>query len=1271
MIASVQLQQVILGRSSAAFAGRWRSRAKHILCAVLFIVICCTPHRDAFASAPSPEATPPGSDPEAVPDNAASLEAFEALDPCAELDRNGPLHELLKFLRDKADNPESATCEPSPLSSEGLQIVARVASAQPQAILEQAAIIATAGLEVRVTPEARNVLFFRASLSATRRRGVTLSTISATELRLSDDFELLIEEELKNALGALSGDLDFAELIARSEGISARLELFAEAPGKLRIEVTPVRIIRRVRVRGALPLSDRSIRRALSIDSRPGSFARGQCVSPRKARKKETTTTCAEDDLSCELWERREIERVRRHLFDNGFMSPSAHIALVCGRDSNEADLLLTLKKGKPTFFLPRDMTVEGLEDRSDPRWIKRFFTPRVLGFIPKRVTRDFVEEATSRVESTFGSSSSYGRLVRSASAKDGVMRATVRTSYEDFDLSRPASIPSGRNAPLLITVGLSQPLRLAFESATDGSLALSQQELAKHLNLSRSKEQISVRTAIRDAAKLRSFYQSKGYPLAAVEGFFEPRGDTNVLRFSIVEGPKARIRGISLIGPRGVPPEIVDRVRTEWLKSGSLQVRDFFSEKSSLDDLKQILGDFAKSGYLCSSATLQLAFWPDGFKEPREHVRFGLNELFEGGGRPGWEAQLDPVGLETLRTARRIDLYIQVSVRPGPRFLTARTEDIQYLQAPIPSDRRVLGAESSEEGNWGANRILEGTPLRGTTRDGAGDVPISTSIDGTAQDAIVEKYLNNGYPFADAELDWFYGGDKGSDSDQIIMSTPREVADRGLCKENRGKISVALVPILSVYEGKKAKFGDIRFRGNFKTQDWVLRRGIRFKPGADYSQDGVNKSLGRMQDTGTISGARVFEYPDPITCSDDAPEGECRIDQVISVDEAKDIAAELRFGLGGQTLNPLYVFVRPRFPNVFGTGVDLEAEALWGFPLTPLLSSTDFCGGLECYERHASATIIRNQIFGGPLNLELTGQFSRRVTPARGRLDAAFAQLRATWRVGQRASMYAGYIAQLANVSKDSVRPLGGGTGAFLSRRDAVVSDLTGVLESGFSWTNTDNAFNPSKGLIASVALRLASSLPANSWWYSHEFTFQHFVPLGRSERFNFRYSLRYGEAFPFKGPSGEATTIPEVWRFYGGGTADLGLRGILPETMYVDIETVQTSAGGVLYRPRAVGGHIRAIGTLALQVTSMDDFLGGRLAHSLFYDFGVLGQKWSQLSILRDYRQSIGINAIKWDVNVVTLALGYAILVPTKNNRRATDDRNGRVVFDVGVTF
>ena len=57
-----------------------------------------------------------------------------------------------------------------------------------------------------------------------------------------------------------------------------------------------------------------------------------------------------------------------------------------------------------------------------------------------------------------------------------------------------------------------------------------------------------------------------------------------------------------------------------------------------------------------------------------------------------------------------------------------------------------------------------------------------------------------------------------------------------------------------------------------------------------------------------------------------------------------------------------------------------------------------------------------------------------------------------------------------------------------------------------------------------------------------------------------------------------------------------------------------------------------------------------------------------------LRDIRRSVGINFIKWDIRIVTVALGYAVLVPNAiipQNVRPTDDRNGRFVFDVGATF
>ena len=41
---------------------------------------------------------------------------------------------------------------------------------------------------------------------------------------------------------------------------------------------------------------------------------------------------------------------------------------------------------------------------------------------------------------------------------------------------------------------------------------------------------------------------------------------------------------------------------------------------------------------------------------------------------------------------------------------------------------------------------------------------------------------------------------------------------------------------------------------------------------------------------------------------------------------------------------------------------------------------------------------------------------------------------------------------------------------------------------------------------------------------------------------------------------------------------------------------------------------------------------------------------------------------------IKIVTLALGYAVLLPNAiapGNVNPIDDRNGRVIFDVGVTF
>lgn len=391
----------------------------------------------------------------------------------------------------------------------------------------------------------------------------------------------------------------------------------------------------------------------------------------------------------------------------------------------------------------------------------------------------------------------------------------------------------------------------------------------------------------------------------------------------------------------------------------------------------------------------------------------------------------------------------------------------------------------------------------------------------------------------------------------------------------------------------------------------------------------------------------------------------------------------DISWGVGAATLDPAYAFIAPTFPNVFGSGWDVQLDGHYGLDL----AGVGFCEGESCYERSARASVIRPRIFGSPLTFDISAQVQRRVTPARGQIDSLLGTVRLAWPIGEHLRTYVGYVIQAANISKDVVKPTLGtqiGCGAMgnaacrpPNRSEAIVPDLTGGVEVGAQYQDVDNSFNPDRGYIATADFLFATPyLGGNDRWVRMEGSWQQFIPIrGTRKRLNFRYMARYGHAVPIAGrPDANTTSIPEVWRFFGGGTADLGIRGIEPQTLLVDIEEIEGPYGTRTLRPTAQGGHIRVLGTVALQVVSVPNFLGGKLAHSAFIDAGVLTQRWRHVVPIRDVRRSVGINFIKWDIRIVTVALGYALLVPNwviPQNVRPTDDPNGRFVFDVGATF
>ncbi|MEX1366773.1 MAG: BamA/TamA family outer membrane protein, partial [Nannocystaceae bacterium] len=300
----------------------------------------------------------------------------------------------------------------------------------------------------------------------------------------------------------------------------------------------------------------------------------------------------------------------------------------------------------------------------------------------------------------------------------------------------------------------------------------------------------------------------------------------------------------------------------------------------------------------------------------------------------------------------------------------------------------------------------------------------------------------------------------------------------------------------------------------------------------------------------------------------------------------------------------------------------------------------------------------------------------------------SALGQLGLTLPLGEHWQVYAGYLAQVANVSKDVVKPILGDESGCVNpsasdplcrppnRGEAIVPDRTGAIQGGAVWQRVDNAFNPNKGFILTLDGLFATPSLGTDWFLRGDVGWQHFIPIPRTDqRVGFRYSLRYGHIFTLDRLPGSATSAAEVWRYFGGGTIDLGIRGIEPQTMLVDVERIGGPYGSVRLAPTAQGGHIRALGTVALQVVSVQSFLGGKLAHSVFVDAGVLTQAWSQVVPGRDIRRSVGLNFVKWDIRIVTVSVGYAVLVPDwlipGGNVGPTDDRNGRFVFDVGATF
>jgi outer membrane protein assembly factor BamA len=1247
------------------------------------------------------EDVPPPSELEAPPDAATEPLPDSGISDCDILNRGDPLYPVSQALGlMRTGQLELLECQQliDP-ESDTRAIAARLRGPDQDLLLYRLERLTADGFEVLLEPIATHevLLLARPAVAGAVLYGnVTRVSLHGTFVSGDD------ANRLETIIDLRQGNFYPFEYATRLAELGYRAEFYPVGPGEVVIEVRPGRAIRRVRIHGKVPLIKRDVMRQLSIDAQTGALARGQCVEPKRLRSGDPPPICDSRDVACLEWERDELARLDQFLFDSGYFDGSSSLALVCGRAGDEADLHVFLNKGKAYKVDRNGVTVvdvdaeqagpgggEPLEDR-DVRWIKRQYIPRVFGLFRTRITREFMDKARERVTAAYADpNAGLGRFWRSGAATP---HPTVEVNSSFDTLTQTDSFPS-HNIPIEVRIARGpgvqtefRPVRTSATTRRAARLEFSDGQLRNHIQLFNRREQASTAAAEREATNLRAFYQSKGYLFARVEGSHLDFMSMDKLRFEIAEGPKVEVGDISITRPARLNEAVAKRIERTWEDERHLRKRGKFSETDALADIQSVLTAYNAEGYLCADVYIYLGFWAEALDDPpadlsveqrpRVRAKLTVQDLLDSGGTAKWIEQFDAAGLSGVLEAERADVFVRIVVEPGPRLVTSANEDVRFLDEPIPFSRKIkdpVVREAADESM--TTGFLAESPLRDGDEKEPGRVPLSPNLDREVHNSIVAQYRGAGYPIADVELSWRYTSPTGQTLDS---DAARNLPDSrfGICRNRASEAEVAVTPVVNIYEGKPGEFGDVLFRGNFKTRDWVLRRELAFETGDPYDQELIDRSAASIEAAGVAKSVSINPYP--VGCQFSEP-GVCQVHQVVSLEEAKDIAMTIDFGFGAATLNPFYLFANPSFPNIWGTGWDATLEARWGFDLSELLEDTDLCAGQDCYERLAGTTLTRPHVFGTGLDLDISGRVQQRATPARGQILTAFGSLRLSRRFREW-TFYTGYLFQVANVSKDISKPLAGIDGAWTNRGGGVVSDLTGLIDTGAVLTRVDNAFNPHRGFLATMDIKLASPwLGGKDWWARVDLSWQHFIPLkipGTQERINFRYALRYGQLFPFHGPgfrgqTVETNTVPDVWRYYGGGTADLGLRGILPETMLVDVEEIELPYGGVVYRPRAQGGHIRAIGTVALQVTSVRNILGGALAHSLFYDFGVLTQFWSKVNLARDFRHSVGVNFIKLDIGIVTMALGYAILLPGRYNVGPTDDHNGRFIFDVGVTF
>ncbi len=465
----------------------------------------------------------------------------------------------------------------------------------------------------------------------------------------------------------------------------------------------------------------------------------------------------------------------------------------------------------------------------------------------------------------------------------------------------------------------------------------------------------------------------------------------------------------------------------------------------------------------------------------------------------------------------------------------------------------------------------------------------------------------------------------------------------------------------LQVVPGPRVTVRQIRFKGNTRTTDEVLRREMRQFEGSWYSQAAIDRSKVRLQRLGFFESGSVEAQTVPVPGSND------QVDVVFNVKETT--SGSFTFGFGYSQLSGLTTTLQLSQNNFLGTGNQISTEIQrnaylqrYSFSfLNPYFTDEGVSLGYNLWWRefdnsdfntaqYSSTSAAGQVVFGVPLT-------------ENDSISVVF---------GIDRNQILAYPGSSPQSVVDYIDAFGKST--FHSWR----------TELGWARDTRNDFYAPSYGTYQRASAEI--TLPGSTAeYYKLNYEFSKYWPLNRALVLNTRFQLGYGDSYgkdtiritctlqgqqpPIpKATYSDAdcapgstferalvgTGLPFFENFYAGGVRSV--RGYRDNTL----GPVDFAAYSTLRQP--IGGSLKTVGSLEMFFPTLLDTPSARV--SAFVDVGNVFKDVHSYNT-SELRASAGV-ALLWRAPVGPISISYAF--PFRNQ---PDDELERLQFTFGGAF